>query len=189
MAVPITNTRYGVTSPTWPILPFASGCFRAAERSICARRCLERNDRCPSCLGPIAFRHVPSPRRTAGGHAAKAAVYRSASRPCRSVRWPKSRAPRATPICGFTLCDPRSRFMRDLLATAKALGVQTLVFTVDMPCPARDIAMPIRECPGHARRCAACAGADASGLGLGCGIAGRPHRLGISSPCSGGPAD
>jgi L-lactate dehydrogenase (cytochrome) len=47
-------------------------------------------------------------------------------------------------------------FMRNALERAQAAGITTLVFTVDMPTPARATAMLTRVCPGHSRHRGVC---------------------------------
>ncbi|MBQ1498972.1 MAG: FMN-dependent L-lactate dehydrogenase LldD [Sphingomonas sp.] len=87
----------------------------------------------------------------------------------------------------FQLYVIRDRgFMRDLLARAKAQGVRTLVFTVDMPVPGmrrRDAHSGLSGPWGGMRRLAQAAGRP--GWAWDVGIRGRPHILGNVAPVLG----
>jgi L-lactate dehydrogenase (cytochrome) len=87
----------------------------------------------------------------------------------------------------FQLYVIRDRgFMRDLLATAKALGVQTLVFTVDMPVPGaryRDAHSGMSGPRAPLRRLLQALTHPAWAWDV--GLRGRPHRLGNLEPVLG----
>lgn len=87
----------------------------------------------------------------------------------------------------FQLYVIRDRaFMRDLLATAKALGVQALVFTVDMPVPGaryRDAHSGMSGPRAPLRR--ALQALTHPGWCWDVGLMGRPHRLGNLEPVLG----
>jgi L-lactate dehydrogenase (cytochrome) len=87
----------------------------------------------------------------------------------------------------FQLYVIRDRgFMRDLLATAKALGVQALVFTVDMPVPGaryRDAHSGMSGPRAPLRRLLQ--GLTHPAWAWDVGLRGRPHRLGNLEPVLG----
>jgi L-lactate dehydrogenase (cytochrome) len=87
----------------------------------------------------------------------------------------------------FQLYVLRDRgFMRDLLATAKALGVQALVFTVDMPVPGaryRDAHSGMSGPRAPLRRLLQALTHPAWAWDV--GLRGRPHRLGNLEPVLG----
>jgi L-lactate dehydrogenase (cytochrome) len=87
----------------------------------------------------------------------------------------------------FQLYVMRDRaFMRDLLATAQSLGVQTLVFTVDMPVPGaryRDAHSGMSGPRAPLRRLLQTLGKPAWAWDV--GVRGRPHRLGNLEPLLG----
>ena len=87
----------------------------------------------------------------------------------------------------FQLYVIRDRgFMRDLLATAKALGVQALVFTVDMPVPGaryRDAHSGMSGPHAPLRRLLQALTHPAWAWDV--GLRGRPHRLGNLEPVLG----
>jgi L-lactate dehydrogenase (cytochrome) len=87
----------------------------------------------------------------------------------------------------FQLYVIRDRaFMRDLLATAKALGVQALVFTVDMPVPGsryRDAHSGMSGPHAPLRRLMQSLTHPAWAWDV--GLRGRPHRLGNLEPVLG----
>ena len=87
----------------------------------------------------------------------------------------------------FQLYVIRDRgFMRDLLATAKALGVQALVFTVDMPVPGaryRDAHSGMSGPRAPLRRLLQALTHPAWAWDV--GLRGRPHRLGNLEPVLG----
>jgi L-lactate dehydrogenase (cytochrome) len=87
----------------------------------------------------------------------------------------------------FQLYVLRDRaFMRDLLATARGLGVQTLVFTVDMPVPGsryRDAHSGMSGPGAPLRRVLQAMGKP--GWAWDVGLNGRPHRLGNLEPLLG----
>ena len=87
----------------------------------------------------------------------------------------------------FQLYVLRDRaFMRDLLATAQAAGVQTLVFTVDMPIPGaryRDAHSGMTGPRAPWRRALQACGKP--GWAWDVGLNGRPHRLGNLEPLLG----
>jgi L-lactate dehydrogenase (cytochrome) len=87
----------------------------------------------------------------------------------------------------FQLYVLRDRgFMRDLLATAKALGVQALVFTVDMPVPGaryRDAHSGMSGPRAPLRRLLQALAHPAWAWDV--GLRGRPHRLGNLEPVLG----
>ena len=87
----------------------------------------------------------------------------------------------------FQLYVIRDRgFMRDLLATAKALGVQALVFTVDMPVPGaryRDAHSGMSGPRAPLRRLLQALTHPAWAWDV--GLRGRPHRLGNLDPVLG----
>jgi L-lactate dehydrogenase (cytochrome) len=87
----------------------------------------------------------------------------------------------------FQLYVIRDRgFMRDLLATAKALGVQALVFTVDMPVPGaryRDAHSGMSGPRAPQRRLLQALTHPAWAWDV--GLRGRPHRLGNLEPVLG----
>ena len=87
----------------------------------------------------------------------------------------------------FQLYVIRDRaFMRDLLATAQALGVQALVFTVDMPVPGaryRDAHSGMSGPRAPLRRILQTVGKP--GWAWDVGLRGRPHRLGNLEPVLG----
>jgi L-lactate dehydrogenase (cytochrome) len=87
----------------------------------------------------------------------------------------------------FQLYVLRDRaFMRDLLATAQASGVQTLVFTVDMPVPGsryRDTRSGMSGPRASLRQILQAMGKP--GWAWDVGLHGRPHRLGNMEPLLG----
>jgi L-lactate dehydrogenase (cytochrome) len=87
----------------------------------------------------------------------------------------------------FQLYVLRDRaFMRDLLATAQAAGVRTLVFTVDMPIPGaryRDAHSGMAGPRAPLRRVLQAIGKP--GWAWDVGLNGRPHRLGNLTPLLG----
>jgi L-lactate dehydrogenase (cytochrome) len=87
----------------------------------------------------------------------------------------------------FQLYVLRDRaFMRDLLATAQAAGVKTLVFTVDMPIPGaryRDAHSGMSGPHAPLRRMLQAIGNPAWAWDV--GLNGRPHRLGNLEPLLG----
>jgi L-lactate dehydrogenase (cytochrome) len=87
----------------------------------------------------------------------------------------------------FQLYVIRDRaFLRDLLQTAKALGVRTLVFTVDMPVPGaryRDAHSGMSGPRARLRRVLQAIGKPAWAWDV--GLRGRPHRLGNLEPVLG----
>jgi len=87
----------------------------------------------------------------------------------------------------FQLYVLRDRaFMRDLLATAQAAGVKTLVFTVDMPIPGaryRDAHSGMSGPHAPLRRILQAIGKPAWAWDV--GLHGRPHRLGNLEPLLG----
>ena len=87
----------------------------------------------------------------------------------------------------FQLYVLRDRsFMRDLLATAQSLGVQALVFTVDMPLPGaryRDAHSGMSGPRAPLRRLLQAIGKP--GWAWDVGLHGRPHRLGNLEPVLG----
>jgi L-lactate dehydrogenase (cytochrome) len=87
----------------------------------------------------------------------------------------------------FQLYVTRDRaFMRDLLAKAQSLGVQTLVFTVDMPVPGsryRDARSGMSGPRAPVRRILQAMGKP--GWAWDVGLRGRPHRLGNLEPLLG----
>jgi L-lactate dehydrogenase (cytochrome) len=87
----------------------------------------------------------------------------------------------------FQLYVLRDRaFMRDLLATAQAAGVKTLVFTVDMPTPGaryRDAHSGMSGPRAPLRRILQAIGKPAWAWDV--GLNGRPHRLGNLEPLLG----
>jgi L-lactate dehydrogenase (cytochrome) len=87
----------------------------------------------------------------------------------------------------FQLYVIRDRaFMRDLLATAKSLGVQTLVFTVDMPVPGaryRDAHSGMSGPHAPLRRLLQALTHPSWAWDV--GLRGRPHRLGNLEPMLG----
>jgi L-lactate dehydrogenase (cytochrome) len=87
----------------------------------------------------------------------------------------------------FQLYVIRDRaFMRDLLATAKAIGVRTLVFTVDMPIPGaryRDAHSGMSGPRAPGRRALQALGKPRWAWDV--GLHGRPHRLGNLEPVLG----
>jgi L-lactate dehydrogenase (cytochrome) len=87
----------------------------------------------------------------------------------------------------FQLYVLRDRaFMRDLLATAESAGVQTLVFTVDMPVPGaryRDAHSGMSGPRAPLRRILQAMGKP--GWAWDVGLHGRPHRLGNLEPVLG----
>jgi L-lactate dehydrogenase (cytochrome) len=87
----------------------------------------------------------------------------------------------------FQLYVLRDRaFMRDLLATAQAAGVKTLVFTVDMPIPGaryRDAHSGMSGPRAPLRRILQAIGKPAWAWDV--GLHGRPHRLGNLEPLLG----
>jgi L-lactate dehydrogenase (cytochrome) len=87
----------------------------------------------------------------------------------------------------FQLYVMRDRaFMRDLLATAQSTGVQTLVFTVDMPVPGaryRDARSGMSGPRAPLRRILQSIGKP--GWAWDVGVHGRPHRLGNLEPVLG----
>jgi L-lactate dehydrogenase (cytochrome) len=87
----------------------------------------------------------------------------------------------------FQLYVMRDRaFMRDLLATAQAAGVQTLVFTADMPVPGaryRDARSGMSGPRAPLRRLLQAIGKP--GWAWDVGLNGRPHRLGNLEPLLG----
>lgn len=87
----------------------------------------------------------------------------------------------------FQLYVMRDRaFMRDLLATAQSLDVQTLVFTVDMPVPGaryRDAHSGMSGPRAPLRRLLQAIGKP--GWAWDVGVRGRPHRLGNLEPLLG----
>jgi L-lactate dehydrogenase (cytochrome) len=87
----------------------------------------------------------------------------------------------------FQLYVIRDRaFMRDLLATAQALGVKALVFTVDMPVPGaryRDAHSGMSGPRAPLRRMLQAVGRPAWAWDV--GLNGRPHRLGNLEPVLG----
>jgi L-lactate dehydrogenase (cytochrome) len=87
----------------------------------------------------------------------------------------------------FQLYVLRDRaFMRDLLATAQAAGVETLVFTVDMPIPGsryRDAHSGMSGPYAPLRRILQAVGNPAWAWDV--GLQGRPHRLGNLEPVLG----
>jgi L-lactate dehydrogenase (cytochrome) len=87
----------------------------------------------------------------------------------------------------FQLYVLRDRaFMRDLLATAQAAGVRTLVFTVDMPIPGaryRDAHSGMSGRHARVRRVLQAIGKPAWAWDV--GLNGRPHRLGNLAPVLG----
>ena len=87
----------------------------------------------------------------------------------------------------FQLYVLRDRaFMRDLLATAQAAGVKTLVFTVDMPIPGaryRDARSGMSGPRAPLRRILQAIGKPAWAWDV--GLHGRPHRLGNLEPLLG----
>lgn len=87
----------------------------------------------------------------------------------------------------FQLYVMRDRaFMRDLLATAQSLGVQTLVFTVDMPVPGaryRDAHSGMSGPRAPLRRLLQTIGKPSWAWDV--GMHGRPHRLGNLEPLLG----
>ncbi len=87
----------------------------------------------------------------------------------------------------FQLYVIRDRaFMRDLLATARESGVETLVFTVDMPVPGtryRDAHSGMSGRHAPARRVLQAIGRPRWAWDV--GVRGRPHRLGNLAPVLG----
>ena len=87
----------------------------------------------------------------------------------------------------FQLYVTRDRaFMRDLLAKAQSLGVQTLVFTVDMPVPGaryRDARSGMSGPRAPLRRILQAMGKP--GWAWDVGLRGRPHQLGNLQPLLG----
>jgi L-lactate dehydrogenase (cytochrome) len=105
--------------------------------------CSTKRSPCPWRSRRWAVRHVRPPRRSAGRRAADAkgipfTLSTVSVCPIEEV------APTIKRPMWFQLYVLRDRgFMRNALERAKAAGCSTLVFTVDMPTPARATAMPI----------------------------------------------